>query len=986
MKKIVLSLSLIFATLIGTAQHAISTIDHVRGQLLISLKPNVSPAALAQKYRLLNGVSTKLEAKEQIAEAMNIWLYSFDYQSIEGRELLQNIRREPTVNLAQFNHFVEDRKKPNDPLYGNQWQWNSTTSAHIKAEQAWDITTGGLTSLGDSIVVAVIDSGIDYNNTDFAGNIWFNKNEIPNNQIDDDGNGYVDDYRGWNAQDKNDNNSYTTNAHGTNVSGMIGAKGNNGIGTTGVNWDVKIMMVKASSSWLLQNSEVNVLAAYAYILKMRKLYNETKGQKGAFIVASNASWGRDNGKPDDSPLWCQFYDTLGVHGIMNCGATSNSKIHIDVNGDLPTACPSDYLISVQASNKQDINSFSGYGVKSIDIAAPGDGIYTAAPNNSTTTTTGTSFASPIVAGAIALIYAAPSKIMKFAQQNPASAALLTKDAILQGVDIIPALKDQNATSGRINLYNALVNINNLTSDCAAPNKLTFSNVSDKQATISFVKSDSIKTINLSYRIAGTTPWISVKNITSPFTLNALTKCTSYEVQLEVICAKETNLSTINTFKTDGCCQAPSPTLVSVAKNSATLTWNSIFSAQKYEVRYRKGLSSWTTLSSLSTTYVIKNLDSCSSYEVQVRTICDTTQSSSNPFSPNLSIKTVGCGACIDLTYCTPTAIATFEWIKSVKLNTLSNTSVGSANGFSLSTKKTTLNIGSSYNLQITPGYQFSSTNVHFMAWIDFNQDGDFNDEYEEIFDAGKVIKDSVTTTLITIPWAAKSGSTRLRIGMRGILGNNQIVKYSPCDNSNLPSTFYGEFEDYCVNLNTDFIPCPTIQKVDFKTASGIIDMNWTAVSGALGYHVDYREAGTTDWKTEVALSEKLQLKVKDCIAYDFRIKTICQNDLSAYSTIETVKSYCIDANDVALEFNNLKVTPNPFSDILQLSFNNFSNQAIAISLFNSVGQKIFQHTENQHNSGYIELKIEHLSQLPQGVYFIKIENKKGSLTQRIVKL
>lgn len=984
MKKFVFLLTFCFTTLLASAQ-TLSTIDHVRGQLLVSLKPNVNPIDICHKYRLLNGKSTNLEARELVSEAMNIWLYTFDFQSIEERELLQSLRRESSVNLAQFNHYIEDRKKPNDPLYANQWQWNNTTGGHIKAELAWDIATGGLTSLGDSIVVAVIDSGVDLNSNDFKGNIWFNKNEIPNNQIDDDGNGYVDDYQGWNAQEKNDAVGYTNNTHGTNVCGMIGAKGNNGIGTTGVNWNVKIMMVKAGSGWLLQNSEVNVIAAYAYILKMRKLYNETNGQKGAFIVSSNASWGRDNGKPEDSPLWCQFYDTLGVQGVINCGATSNSKINVDANGDLPTACPSDYLISVQASNKQDINSFSGYGVKSIDLAAPGDAIYVASPNNSTTTTSGTSFASPIVAGAIGLIYSAPSKIMDFVKQNPASAALLAKEAILKGVDVIPALKDQNVTSGRINLYNALINIVNLTSACAAPNLLTFSNINDKGATLSFVKTDSVQSVDVNYRVAGTTTWTKVKNITSPYIINGLNKCTNYEVQVEVFCKNESNLSIINTFKTNGCCEAPTVTLVSTTKNSATLSWNAIFGAQNYEIRYRQGLGSWSSFYSTSTNFTIKNLDSCTSYDAQVRTICDTTQTVTTAFSTTLNLKTIGCGACLDLTYCTPSATATFEWIKNVKLNTLNNTSSGASMGYSLSAKKTTLNIGSSYNLQITPGYQFSSTNVHFMAWLDLNQDGDFNDDGEEIFDAGKTVKDSAIVAAINIPWSAKTGTTRLRVGMRGILGNNQLVKYSPCDNSNLSGTFYGEFEDYCVTLNTDFIPCPTVQKIEYKTNPGILDMSWASNSGALGYNVEYREGGTSNWKTEVALSEKLQLKVIDCKAYEIRVKTICQNDLSAYTAIETIKSYCTDANDLSPEFSNLKVVPNPFADYLLISFNNYSNQSVTISVFNSIGQKIIQHTDNQNNS-VIDYKLDNLSNLSQGVYYIKIENNKGSIVQRIVKM
>src|SRR5690606_5975802 len=125
--------------------------------------------------------------------------------------------------------------------FTEQWHWLNTGAggglldADIDAEIAWDFTTGGLTANGDTIVVAIIDSGLDYNHEDIAANVWINHSEIPGNGIDDDGNGYVDDVYGWNAYDEN--GDIWGNSHGLQVAGMVGAVGNNGIGITGMNWN-----------------------------------------------------------------------------------------------------------------------------------------------------------------------------------------------------------------------------------------------------------------------------------------------------------------------------------------------------------------------------------------------------------------------------------------------------------------------------------------------------------------------------------------------------------------------------------------------------------------------------------------------------------------------------------------------------------------------------------------------------------------------------
>ena len=309
--------------------------------------------------------------------------------------MLDAVKKHPMVMMAQNDVPVTYRALPNDPGIAQQWH-----HAKIQTPQAWDVTTGGRTATGDSIVVCVVE-GANMLHADLVGNRWLNHAEIPGNGIDDDGNGYVDDHRGWNPAGGND--AAYSGSHGTQVAGMIGAKGNNGSGGVGANWNVKIMPVTVGSL-----TQANVIASYTYPLVMRRRYNRSGGTQGAFVVATNSSWGIDNGNPASYPLWCAMYDTLGAAGILNCGSTSNSAVNVDVVGDMPTACSSPFMVSVTATNSNDVRTFSGYGATTIDVGAPGENVYTTSGTTSGSTgfgsTSGTSFAGPLTAGVIALLY------------------------------------------------------------------------------------------------------------------------------------------------------------------------------------------------------------------------------------------------------------------------------------------------------------------------------------------------------------------------------------------------------------------------------------------------------------------------------------------------------------------------------------------------------------------------------------------------------
>ena len=423
----------------------------VPGEVIVKLDKRFQPEAITDKGIFYHGIPADLQLKETLSALSGIYLFSYDDVAMNEDMMLRTLNGLPFVEAAQLNHYVEERATPNDPQFGSQWHHIDASDNDIDSDLAWDITTGGTTANGDRIVVAVLEGGgSNYNHVDLIDNHWVNPAEVPGNGIDDDGNGFVDDYNGWNAGSNND--AIAAGGHGTSVSGMIGATGNNGNGGAGVNWDVDIMQVDMGGGL----TESNVIAAYNYPYTMRNLYNTSGGTQGAFVVATNASWGIDGANPANYPVWCAYYDDLGAVGILNCGATANNNVNIDVVGDMPTGCGSDYMVAVTATNDNDVRTFSGYGATTIDLGAPGENVFLPSGSTGYSGTSGTSFASPCVAGGIALVYSAPcADLASNALSSPQATADAVRSYILNGVDQVANLVGETVTGGRLNVRNAL---------------------------------------------------------------------------------------------------------------------------------------------------------------------------------------------------------------------------------------------------------------------------------------------------------------------------------------------------------------------------------------------------------------------------------------------------------------------------------------------------------------------------------------------------
>ncbi len=352
---------------------------------------------------------------------------------------------QPEILSAAWNAPLHFRDSiPNDKLYTSQWDME-----RIGAPKVWEVTTGGTSFHGHEIVVAVLDKGFDLTHPDLAANYWKNKAETPNDGIDNDGNGFVDDVFGWNFRQNSP--IFPVERHGTSVNGIIGAVGNNDIGTAGINWNIKLMP-------LAIEYVDEVIAAFDYVLQMRELYNQTNGAEGAFVVVTNGSFGIDGASCEDYPQWGSMYDPLGEVGVLSVAATANQDWDVDKVGDIPTSCGSEFLITVTNTGEDDNRAAgSAFGKTTIDLGAPGQ---------STATTSlgagyredfsGTSSACPHVSGAIALLYSLPcSMIDSMALTVPATAAAMMRDAVLKNTTPISSLADETVTGGRLDVFEAM---------------------------------------------------------------------------------------------------------------------------------------------------------------------------------------------------------------------------------------------------------------------------------------------------------------------------------------------------------------------------------------------------------------------------------------------------------------------------------------------------------------------------------------------------
>lgn len=369
-----------------------SEVAHVPGEVVVKVRKGFMGKFLGKKSVL------GAEIKKSMA------LISGDFvvlgsSSKSTQTLMAELNNLPEVVYAEPNFIYKAINNAADPLYEKLWGLTNTgsnepdrnggssgsvgvTGADINAEKAWAITKGS-----KKVVIAVIDTGIDYNHADLKDNIWVNTKEIAGNNKDDDGNGFVDDIHGWNAHGKN-GNPMDGNAHGTHCSGTIGAKHGNGVGVAGVMDEVSLMAVKFLSDEGSGNL-ADAVVAIDYATKMNVDIMSNSWGGGGFSQAL-----------EDSIKAAKNKGILFVAAAGNDGTNNDSAPHYPSNYQV------DNVVSVAAHTNQDtLASFSCFGKRTVHVAAPGHNILSTTPGNNYKVFSGTSMATPHVSGVLGLFIA-----------------------------------------------------------------------------------------------------------------------------------------------------------------------------------------------------------------------------------------------------------------------------------------------------------------------------------------------------------------------------------------------------------------------------------------------------------------------------------------------------------------------------------------------------------------------------------------------------
>ena len=308
-----------------------------------------------------------------------------------AKEALGTLANHPAVEFAEYNWKQYTTQIPNDPRFGDLWGLHNTgqaggvAGAHISAAAAWDTTVGS-----HDVIVGVIDTGVDYTHPDLVPNMFVNPGEIPGNNIDDDGNGFIDDVHGINAI-TGTGNPMDDNDHGTHVAGTIGAVGNDGVGVVGVNWNVSIMALKFLSG-AGSGTTAGAIVCIDYAVAMKN--------SGVNIRVLNNSWGGGG----FSQALEDAISAANAVDILFVAAAGNSSSNNDVSPHYPSSYTVPNVLAVASTTRTDaMSSFSSFGLTSVDLGAPGSDIVSTIPGNGYASFSGTSMATPHVAGAAALL-------------------------------------------------------------------------------------------------------------------------------------------------------------------------------------------------------------------------------------------------------------------------------------------------------------------------------------------------------------------------------------------------------------------------------------------------------------------------------------------------------------------------------------------------------------------------------------------------------
>ncbi len=362
-------------------------------------------------------------------------LAKFKLDGISVKNALEKLRKNPAILYAEPDYIVSKAGVPNDARFDELWGMHNTgqtggvDDADIDAPEAWDISKGSR-----DVVVGVIDTGVDYNHPDLTANMWVNPGEIAGDGIDNDNNGFIDDVHGINAI-TNSGDPMDDNGHGTHVSGTIGATGNDGVGVAGVNHNVSII----GSKFLDGNGDGSTSDALTCI----DYFVDLKNNHNVDVSTLNNSWG---GGGFSQALYDSITATSDAN-ILFVAAAGNGGYDNDASPSYPSSYDHDSVLAVAGTNHTDaMYTSSQYGLTSVDIAAPARNVLSTVPGGGYSSFTGTSMATPHVAGAAALVLSV----------NPELSAVELKELLMNSGDANPATEGKTVSGKRLNIHNALL--------------------------------------------------------------------------------------------------------------------------------------------------------------------------------------------------------------------------------------------------------------------------------------------------------------------------------------------------------------------------------------------------------------------------------------------------------------------------------------------------------------------------------------------------
>lgn len=440
--------------------------DFMPGELVIQYDPQMAPALMAMNQNQRAEIVQEIDpVGHQAANVARIRMPA----GADVMAMAKEYQKLPGVLTAEPNYILKKAAVSNDPNYVNGQLWGmysddspvgyggggTTNTFGSGAEEAW-----GNNYLGSSnVVIGIIDEGIDLNHPDLQQNIWVNPGETPNDGIDNDGNGRIDDVNGWDFfnNDKTIYDGGSGDTHGTHVAGTIGAVGGNGIGVAGVAWNVKMISAK-----FLGPTGGTITAAIQAVDYLTDL----KVNRGVNIVATNNSWG---GGGYSSALHAAIIRAANA-GILFVAAAGNSAVNNDATANYPSnystlvgvsgtpAASYEAVIAVAATTSTGgLASFSNYGATQVDIGAPGSSILSTLPGNTYGVYSGTSMATPHVTGAIAA----------YAAAKPGASAATIREAILKSAVPTASLAGKTVTGGRLSVLDAINYVNTPTISIAS---------------------------------------------------------------------------------------------------------------------------------------------------------------------------------------------------------------------------------------------------------------------------------------------------------------------------------------------------------------------------------------------------------------------------------------------------------------------------------------------------------------------------------------